>query len=64
MENGQGILFWITGLPATGKTTIAKELYERVKKKHPNTVHLDGDNMRSVWGIWAEKPLREGGKCL
>ena len=51
----QGKLIWITGLPATGKTTIAKELFKRIKEKYSNTVHLDGDNMRSVWGIWAEK---------
>ena len=51
----QGVLIWITGLPATGKTVIAKEVYRRIKEKHANTVHLDGDNMRSVWGIWAEK---------
>jgi len=55
MKTNNGMLVWITGLPATGKTTIAKELYKKIKEKHPNTVHLDGDNMRSVWGIWAEK---------
>jgi cytidine diphosphoramidate kinase len=55
MEEEQGKLIWITGLPATGKTTIARELYKKIKEKYPNTVHLDGDNMRSVWGIWAEK---------
>lgn len=50
-----GKIIWITGLPASGKTTIAKKVFEKIKKKHLNTVHLDGDNMRSVWGIWAEK---------
>ncbi|MCX6749588.1 MAG: adenylyl-sulfate kinase [Candidatus Pacearchaeota archaeon] len=55
MKEGKGLLIWITGLPATGKTTIAKEVYKKIKERHSNTVHLDGDNMRDVWGIWAEK---------
>ena len=55
LEEKQGKLIWITGLPATGKTAIAKELYKKIKEKYPNIVHLDGDNMRSIWGIWAEK---------
>lgn len=55
MENFLGKLIWITGLPATGKTTIAKELYKKINEKNSNIVHLDGDDMRSAWGIWAEK---------
>ena len=55
MEEEQAKLIWVTGLPATGKTTIARELYKEIKKKYPNTVHLDGDDMRNIWGIWAEK---------
>jgi adenylylsulfate kinase-like enzyme len=54
MEIQQGRLFWLTGLPATGKTTIAVELFNLIKEKYPNTVHLDGDNMRTAWGIWSE----------
>jgi len=55
MQTQQGKLIWITGLPATGKTTIAKELYKQINEKNQNIVHLDGDDMRSAWGIWAEK---------
>lgn len=53
--NKKGKLIWITGLPASGKTTIAETLYKRIKKRQPNIVHLDGDHMRSIWGIWNEK---------
>lgn len=55
MQKEQGKLIWITGLPASGKTTIAEELYKEIDKKNSKIVHLDGDNMRSAWGIWAEK---------
>ena len=45
-----GIVYWITGLSGSGKTTIGKLLYERMKKTYPNTVFLDGDTLRKVFG--------------
>lgn len=36
------ITIWMTGLSASGKTTIAKEL----KEKFPQSVWIDGDNFR------------------
>lgn len=43
-------VYWITGLSGAGKTTIGKLLYEKMKEMHPNTVFLDGDTMRKVFG--------------
>lgn len=43
-------LVWITGLSGSGKTTIATEVYTRLKQKHPNIVHLDGDKFREILG--------------
>lgn len=43
-------VYWITGLSGAGKTTIGKILYEKMKKDYPNTVFLDGDTMRKVFG--------------
>jgi adenylyl-sulfate kinase len=37
---------WLTGLPCSGKTTIAKKLKEELNKKGFSTVHLDGDDIR------------------
>lgn len=37
-------VFWFTGLPCSGKTTIAEELC----KRHPEFVHLDGDVLRKT----------------
>lgn len=31
-KKNKGILFWITGLPGSGKTSIAKEIFPYVKK--------------------------------
>lgn len=43
MESHMNKIFWLTGLPCSGKTTIAKEL-----AKHLNAEILDGDEIRSM----------------
>lgn len=45
-----GCVYWITGLSGAGKTTIGKLLYQKVKDKEANTVFLDGDVLRKVFG--------------
>lgn len=37
---------WLTGLPCSGKTTIAKRLKEELDNRGYNAVHLDGDDVR------------------
>lgn len=46
----QGKLIWITGLSGVGKTTIAKQLFMKLRQNNPNVIHLDGDIMRKVIG--------------
>lgn len=43
-------VYWITGLSGAGKTTIGEQLYVKIKEKYPNTVFLDGDILREVFG--------------
>ena len=50
MEHKMATVFWITGLFGAGKTTIGKLLYEKIKSVYENTVFLDGDVMRWVFG--------------
>ncbi len=44
-----GRVFWITGLPASGKTTIATALVSRLRRGHRPVVLLDGDTLREVF---------------
>ena len=44
----KGILYWITGLAGSGKTTIGNMLYYEIKKKESNTVILDGDIFKNI----------------
>lgn len=45
-----GAVYWITGLSGAGKTTIGKLFYKQMKEQYPNTVFLDGDMLRDVFG--------------
>lgn len=50
MSNNKGTVYWLTGLSGAGKTTIAKELYCKLKAKKPNVIMLDGDTLRETFG--------------
>jgi cytidine diphosphoramidate kinase len=39
---------WITGLSASGKTTLSKMLVEHIRLTGRSVVHLDGDELRYV----------------
>ena len=43
------MIIWFTGISGVGKTTIAKYTYSRLKKKK-NLIHLDGDQLRKMFG--------------
>ena len=38
------MIYWFTGQPGAGKTTLALELITHLK----NTIHIDGDNLRDI----------------
>ena len=43
------MIIWITGLPGSGKTTLAKKIKSILEKKISNNiVILDGDNIRNI----------------
>lgn len=44
----KGILFWITGLSGSGKTSLAKKIHPFLNKNFGKTIHLDGDSLRNM----------------
>jgi adenylylsulfate kinase-like enzyme len=44
------MILWITGISGSGKTTLGKHFYKQFIKKKKNTIYLDGDEFRSLFG--------------
>ncbi|EAI4298513.1 adenylyl-sulfate kinase [Campylobacter lari] len=46
-------VIWLTGLAGSGKSTIGKALYEKLKNEYKNIVYLDGDELRDLLGHYS-----------
>jgi len=42
-------VLWFTGLPSSGKTTLANAIYEQLSKNGNKVERLDGDKVRSIF---------------
>tara|TARA_B100001057_G_scaffold349226_1_gene350643 strand:- start:1055 stop:1582 length:528 start_codon:yes stop_codon:yes gene_type:complete len=47
----KGILFWITGLSGSGKTTIAKKIRKQISKLYGPTIIVSGDDLRRIFNL-------------
>ena len=47
----KGILFWITGLSGSGKTTIAKKIKKKISHLYGPTIELSGDDFRKIFKL-------------
>lgn len=44
-------MIWITGLPCSGKTSLAKAIKKRINSLGTKCIHLDGDDLRKIMNI-------------
>ena len=44
------MVLWITGISGAGKTTVADSIRDILKPSLPQTVRLDGDEIREIFG--------------
>lgn len=44
------MIYWFIGQPGTGKSTLAKMLKQRFDKINRPSIHLDGDDLRVIFG--------------
>ena len=59
LNKKKGTLFWVTGLSGSGKSSIAKEILPKIKKKFGPTLLMNGDNMRTIFNLTKyDKPSR------
>ena len=47
----KGILFWITGLSGSGKTSVSRKIYKKIKKKYGKTFYINGDDLRKIFEL-------------
>jgi adenylylsulfate kinase len=48
----KGILFWVTGLSGSGKTSISKKIKKEISKKFGPTMIVSGDDLRKIFGFY------------
>jgi adenylylsulfate kinase len=48
MNRGTGFAIWMTGLPASGKSTITRELLKQLAARNIHAVVLESDEMRKI----------------
>ena len=51
----KGILFWITGLSGSGKTTFGKAIHKDIQKLYGPTMMISGDNVRKIFYLKGHK---------
>lgn len=44
------MVLWVIGLSGAGKTTLSRAVHHQLKLRYPNTVMLDGDQVREIFG--------------
>jgi adenylylsulfate kinase-like enzyme len=50
-KNKNGIVFWITGLPGSGKSNISKSIFKDIEKCYGPTIRLNGDEARKMLNL-------------
>ena len=51
LNHNKGILFWVTGLSGSGKTSIARKIKPKISKLYGPTIVFSGDDMRKIFGL-------------
>ena len=51
LDKKKGIVFWITGLSGSGKSTVAKNIQKNISKNYGKSVLINGDKLRDIFKI-------------
>ena len=47
----KGYIFWITGLPGSGKSTLGKAILKEIREEYGPTLLFNGDDLRNIFEI-------------
>jgi adenylylsulfate kinase len=47
----KGIVFWITGLSGSGKSTIGNTIFNDINKRYGKTIIIHGDDIRNIYHL-------------
>jgi cytidine diphosphoramidate kinase len=47
----KGYIFWITGLPGSGKSTLGKAIHKKIQEEYGPTLLFNGDDLRNIFEI-------------
>ena len=50
-NKNKGILFWITGLAGSGKTTLGRKIKKDIAKTYGPTIMISGDDIRKIFAL-------------
>ncbi len=51
INKNKGILFWVTGLSGSGKTTISKNIKNKISELYGPTIIISGDDLRKIFNL-------------
>ena len=51
LYSNKGILFWVTGLSGSGKTTISKKIKKSIEQNYGPTLMISGDDIRNIFNF-------------
>jgi adenylylsulfate kinase len=57
MKNYSNKCFWITGLSASGKTTLSTIFVDYLRKKKISVIHFDGDDLRKIFSDYGNTKI-------
>ena len=55
----KGYIFWITGLPGSGKSTLGKAILKEIQKQYGPTLLFNGDDLRNIFEIRSYEKKKE-----
>ena len=58
------MVIWLVGMSGVGKTTIGREVYALIKPVLPNTVFVDGDEVRGIFRHEGDEAYTLAGRRL